>query len=83
MANVNNDMTSDGGDQFKGSNLRANPSKAVYGSVGQIPITTSLPEIMTTAHSAVSGQVSAHTSSSQYLQPATIKSVEQQQLSGT
>jgi hypothetical protein len=79
---MNHDMTLDGGDQFKGSNVRVIPSKNVYTSGGPAPTTTSLPEMMTIT-AAGSGQVNPHNSSSQYLQQGTIKAMGQlQQASG-
>ena len=81
LGNKHSDLASDSSDQFKGQHDRANISRGIYNSAGVI--TTSAPrEMLTTAHPPVSGQVSPHSSSPQFLQPSTMKSLEQKLSSG-
>jgi hypothetical protein len=81
LGTTNNEMQSDGTEQFKGSHARANLSRNVYSSGGLTTIGAN-PEMHTTAHPSISGQVSPHSSSSHYLQAAAIKSVDTKPASG-
>ncbi|MCO5569750.1 hypothetical protein L7F22_023465 [Adiantum nelumboides] len=68
--NMSSSVSSDGG----GS--KANSTKIVYGSGNPIS-SGGMPDIVTTAHATVSGQVSPHSGSSPYLQMAPVKPSEQ------
>eukprot|EP00250_Pteridium_aquilinum_P018100 c23941_g1_i2 orf=758-5629(-) len=78
--NMSSSVSSDGADQFKGAGMRTNPPKTVYTSGNPLP-SGGMPELITTAHPAVSGQGgSPHSGSSHYLQLAPVKSTEQKPL---
>lgn len=78
--NMSSSASSDGADQFKGAGSRTNPPKAVYTSGNPLP-SGGMPELITTVHPAVSGQVgSPHNGSSHYLQLAPVKPSEQKPL---
>ncbi|MCO5584139.1 hypothetical protein L7F22_038062 [Adiantum nelumboides] len=55
---------------------KANPTKIVYASGNPIS-SGGMPDIVTTAHATVSGQVSPHSGSSPYLQMGAVKPSEQ------